>query len=167
MRHLLVLAVAVPLIASCGGPDQPAGGGSGSTGPPGSTGSPPVAGGSGSTGSTGTPGPAPTGTGGRCADGTTITARVGAAPAAVCLTRGGSLLVRTEPSHLQPWAPLASSDESIVRCRSRRLADGAVEATCTAVGPGTATLSTSTAPFGGDPHGPPQDTWRLPITVPS
>jgi hypothetical protein len=58
-----------------------------------------------------------------------------------------------------------SSDATVLRCVTRPLADGAVEATCTAQRPGTATVTTATGPFAGDPHGPPQATWQLSITV--
>jgi hypothetical protein len=156
MRPLFLLALAVPLFAACGntgGADRPAG----------STGSSPPAS-SGGPGSTPTDRPLPTRTGcGR--DPVTVTARPGDRPDPVCLTQGGTLRVITEASPRQPWTPPISSDESVLRCTSQALANGAAEATCTAVNAGIATVTTSTGPFAGDPHGPPQESWQLRVTV--
>jgi len=86
-------------------------------------------------------------------------------PAPVCLRRGATLRVATEPSPRQPWSPPVSSDGSVLRCESRQAAEGRAEAVCTAMGRGTATVSTQTGPFAGDPHGPAQYLWQLTVTV--
>jgi hypothetical protein len=155
MRPLFLLALAVPLLAACGstGADRPAGGAGSS--PPATSGGPRA---------TPPDQPAPTPTG--CSrDPVTVTAHQGDRPEPVCLSQGSTLRVSTEASPLQPWTPVTSSDESVLRCTSRALPGGAIEATCAAVNAGTATVTTSTGPFAGDPHGPPQENWQLQITV--
>ena len=107
--------------------------------------------------------PSPTSKG--CTSAATITARRGEQPTPLCLTPGAALRIHTEPSPHQPWGPFTSTDNSVVRCTSETADDGATQTTCLAVRPGTAIVSTTTAPFSADPHGPPQDTWQLHITV--
>jgi hypothetical protein len=162
VRQLVVYVLAVPLLAACAGTAAGPGGGSGSS-PPASSGQPRPG--------RSTPPPTPTPTspppapGGCTRQPGPVTVRPGERPEPVCLAGEATLRIRTEPSPLQPWTPLTSSNESVLRCSSRPIGDGAVEATCTAGGPGTATVSTSTAPFAGDPHGPPQEIWELQIIV--
>lgn len=104
--------------------------------------------------------------GGPCQAGSVSeTARRGQVPAPLCLEVGATLRVGAEPSPRQPWMPLTSSDEAVLRCVSRPAPGGSIDATCTAVRPGSATVSTVTAPFAGDPHGPPQFRWALEVTV--
>ena len=50
-------------------------------------------------------------------------------------------------------------------CVSTTHADGSVTASCRAKAGGVVTLTTTTAAFAGDPHGPPQALWRLDVTV--
>lgn len=86
-------------------------------------------------------------------------------PAPICLRVGHILRLSTAASPLQPWENLTSSDPRVVTCESTRGADGAVQARCTGLKPGTAVLSTQTMPFQGDPHGPAQVMWQLTVTV--
>jgi hypothetical protein len=163
MRQLLVFPAALLLLAACG---------SGSAGQVGDSGGSPGDS-AGSASAAGTAGPlssssevraTPTSTG--CSSvPESVHAHHGEQPAAVCLTPGATLHIVTDPSPRQPWSTLTSTDESVVRCTSRATPDGAIEATCTAVKPGTVTVSTVTASFAGDPHGPAQYMWRLEITV--
>jgi hypothetical protein len=96
----------------------------------------------------------------------TLVARTGERPAPVCLRRGATLRVVTEPSPRQPWSLPASSDRSMLRCVSRRRPEGAAVATCRARRAGTVTVATQTAPFAGDPHGPPEYLWQVTVTIP-
>lgn len=57
------------------------------------------------------------------------------------------------------------TDSSVITCSSQRESQGAFTAVCHALKPDTATASTMTAPFAGDPHGPPQFMWSLTIHV--
>jgi hypothetical protein len=155
-----VVALACVLAAGCGrGASPPAAqssvpGGSASGG--GSTASPssPV-----------TPGSGATGRDGCVASTDEATVRSREAPGRTCLIVGATLNVTSEASPLQPWAPLSTSDPSVLACTSSPGPDGTVTGTCRALRPGTATLSTFTGPFAGDPHGPPQYTWQLAVTV--
>jgi hypothetical protein len=109
--------------------------------------------------------PEPSATG-RCPSGPpVVTVDPGRSGAARCLRVGETLEVATPASPRQPWRAFTSSESRVLQCASADLADGAVRATCRAVAPGTATLDTGTAPFGGDPHGPPQHEWHLIVTV--
>lgn len=94
-----------------------------------------------------------------------ITIRPGGRPAPVHLRPGDILTLTATSSWLQPWQPPTSSDPTILRCTSRSLADGALTATCQAVAVGTVTVSTITAPFAGDPHGPAQQMWTLTVHI--
>lgn len=98
-------------------------------------------------------------------DGTPITIRRGGHPAPICLHPGDVLILNALPSPTQPWQPPTSSDATILRCDSRLLAEGALTATCHALGLGTVTVSTTTAAFAGDPHGPAQYTWTLTVQI--
>lgn len=98
-------------------------------------------------------------------DGTPITIRPGDQPAPICLHPGDLLTLGAQPSPTQPWQPPTSSAPATLRCDSRPLADGALTATCHALGLGTASVSTTTAAFAGDPHGPAQYTWTLTVHV--
>jgi hypothetical protein len=95
----------------------------------------------------------------------TVTAKPYEQPAPVCLTVGASLHITTQPSPNQPWDLPTSSDESVLACTASRFGDGAAEATCAAVHPGTALVTAATDPFAGDPHGPPQAQWQLHVTI--
>lgn len=95
----------------------------------------------------------------------TIAARIGERPAPVCLRVGQSLTISTAASPAQPWQPMTASDASVLACTSQPAEQGALTATCRALRPGTATVSTTTAPFAGDPHGPPQYIWTLTVHV--
>jgi hypothetical protein len=86
-------------------------------------------------------------------------------PAPVCLRVGEELNLSTPTSPLQPWQPFTSSDPQVLDCHPTPSADGAASAVCTARRPGSATVSTVTGPFSGDPHGPAQHMWQLTITV--
>jgi hypothetical protein len=94
-----------------------------------------------------------------------ITIRHGTVPQPVRLPTGASLRLSSEASVHQPWSALHSSDEAVLTCRSTAHPDGSISALCQALAPGQATLTTTTAPFAGDPHGPPQYQWRLVVTV--
>lgn len=94
-----------------------------------------------------------------------LVATVRQQPAPHCLRVGDVLYITTETSPQQPWSLPASSDESVLQCIPRALTDGATTATCTAHRRGTATVTTTTAAFAGDPHGPPQTQWELHVTV--
>jgi hypothetical protein len=109
--------------------------------------------------------PASNGTPGCTPARATITARAGDQPVPVCLHPGHTLTITTEPSPLQPWQPMTSTDPAVLMCSSQPLPQGARTATCRALRPGTATVTTITAPFSGDPHGPAQHTWTLTIHV--
>jgi hypothetical protein len=95
----------------------------------------------------------------------TITARTGDRPRPVCLRVGQSLTINSQASPTQPWQPLISSNPAILACTSHSADHGTVTATCKALRSGTAAASTTTAPFAGDPHGPPQYAWSLIIEV--
>jgi hypothetical protein len=95
----------------------------------------------------------------------TITVVKGNQPAPICLTAGTDLRITSGPSHLQPWSPLTSSDPTILDCSTTTGPDGSITATCHARRAGIATLSTITAPFAGDPHGPAQYRWQITVTV--
>lgn len=109
---------------------------------------------------------APTASPGACPhDGTPITIRPGDQPAPVCLYPGGTLTLTAGPSPTQPWQPLTTTNPAILTCTTQPHPDGALTATCRALQPGTATVSTTTAAFSGDPHGPAQYIWTLTIEV--
>lgn len=107
------------------------------------------------------PAPAP----GRCGGPLSITVDAAHPPAPVCLRVGEKLQIVAGASPRQPWQAVASSDPAVVTCASTRGTDGAVSAVCHALRPGAAVLRTGTEPFAGDPHGPPQQSWELSITV--
>ncbi len=109
--------------------------------------------------STATPTPA-----GRCGP-RTLTATPSVPPAPQCLTVGDVLRIRMPDSPAEPWSWPVSSDASVLRCTARQLPQGAAEAICTGRRAGTATVATSTAPFAGDPHGPPPSQWQVTIAV--
>ncbi len=94
-----------------------------------------------------------------------ITARTGEQPAPVCMRVGATVTITAQPSPAQPWQPMTTSDAAVLACTSKAVDQGALIATCRALAPGTATVSTTTAPFAGDPHGPPQHMWTLTIQV--
>jgi hypothetical protein len=95
----------------------------------------------------------------------TITARTGEHPRPVCLRVGQSLTITTAASSTQPWQPMTSSNAAVLACTSHPADQGALTAVCKALRPGIVAVSTTTAPFAGDPHGPPQYTWSLIIEV--
>jgi hypothetical protein len=94
-----------------------------------------------------------------------VTARPGQDPGPVCLSAGQDLRLDTPSSTLQPWQPFTSSNPRVLDCKSTVDTDGAAHATCTAGQRGVAVVSTHTGPFSGDPHGPPQTSWQLTVTV--
>jgi hypothetical protein len=99
-------------------------------------------------------------------DGVPITIRPepGAQPGPICLHPGDAVTLNAQPSPLQPWQPPTSSDPDTLACTSQPLGNGALTATCHALRPGTATVSTTTAPFAGA-GGPLQYIWTLTIHV--
>ncbi len=149
-----VLAGAVMGLAACGGastgatPSGEAGRGSAS---PASTVSPIPQ----------QPGPA----GGSCGAARRIVVDPSAPAQRVCLRVGEVLQLSTPASLHQPWQPFASSDAQVLECRPGNAAEGAAAATCTARRSGGATVSTATAAFTGDPHGPAQFAWWLAVDV--
>jgi len=56
-------------------------------------------------------------------------------------------------------------DRAVLDCMTTPVPDNGFTATCHAVRAGTVTLTTMTAPFAGDPHGPPQSVWQLTVRV--
>lgn len=101
-----------------------------------------------------------------CGTGTvTKTAKKGEVPEPLCQVVGAMLRVSAEPSPRQPWMPLTSSDQAVLECTSRPAPGGSIDAMCTAVRPGSATVSTVTSPFAGDPHGRPQFRWAVRVRV--
>jgi hypothetical protein len=94
-----------------------------------------------------------------------ITIVKGSVPEPVCLAVGSRLHLTSEASARQPWSAVQSSDPGVLSCQSTTHADGSVTATCHSVSPGSATLTTTTAPFAGDRYGPPQFRWQLAVTV--
>jgi len=108
------------------------------------------------------PTPAP---GGACRAPESVRITAGAVPEPVCLPVNGSLRLTADPSPHQPWGQLVSSDPKILSCSSAAGPQGTVSGVCTPHLPGTVTVSTMTAPFAGDPHGPPQFRWELRVTV--
>jgi hypothetical protein len=94
-----------------------------------------------------------------------VTVRTGTSPPAICLAVGRQVQLDAPPSPQQPWQPFTSSNPDLLACTSAPTKDGGAAATCHALQPGTATVTTTTAPFAGDPHGPPQYTWQLTVTI--
>jgi len=91
--------------------------------------------------------------------------RPGDQPNPVCVHPGDILTLTAAPSPTQPWQPLTTTDPATLACTTRTGADGALTATCKALRPGAATVSTGTAAFSGDPHGPAQYFWTLTVNV--
>jgi hypothetical protein len=89
----------------------------------------------------------------------------GQLPQPRCLRVGGTLIVDAPSSPAQPWQVFTTSDAQVLSCATSQRHDGAATATCHALRPGAATVATMTAPFAGDPHGPPQRQWRLAVLV--
>jgi len=94
-----------------------------------------------------------------------VTVKPGEAPPPVCLPVGAELRIDTPASPRQPWQPFTSSDPRVVACTTTYAPVGAAIATCRALRAGTATVGSMTAPFSGDPHGPPQQYWELSVRV--
>jgi len=94
-----------------------------------------------------------------------LTIEWGGPPRPVCLRVGATLVIVAPSSPLQPWQQFTSSNPRVLTCDTRKSADGAATATCHARQPGRATVRTMTAAFSGDPHGPAQQVWSLPVTV--
>ena len=112
-----------------------------------------------STGATPTPS-------GDCAAGTVqLTVRPGEPTQRACLRVGAVLRIDAPASPRQPWQPFVTSDPQVVGCTTTQGQDGAATATCRALGAGTATVTTMTGPFAGDPHGPMQQRWQLTVEV--
>ena len=102
---------------------------------------------------------------GGCASVIAVAIQPAGRPAGICLPVNGILRLAADPSPRQPWDQLASSDSAVLACVSQSSSNGSVTGACTALHPGTATVSTMTAPFAGDPHGPPQYLWHIAVTV--
>lgn len=83
----------------------------------------------------------------------------------MCLHVGETLTISAPPSAAQPWQPMTVSDEMLLTCTSQHGAQGSLTAVCHALKRGTAAVSTMTAPFSGDPHGPAQFIWTLTIEI--
>lgn len=172
----LLLTTLLALMAGCAGAGaaQPAGApqgagsgpgagsaGSGGSSAAGTTGTVPSA-----TGSSSAPATAPSPLGGSgCAAPATITIVLGHEPAPVCMRVGDTVTITAPPSARQPWQPMKSSDAAVLACTSHQEDQGALTAVCHALKPGAVIASTITAPFAGDPHGPPQFMWSLTIHV--
>jgi hypothetical protein len=112
------------------------------------------------------PSPSPASSPG-CASAGRVTVQTGTSPQAICLSVGREVLLDAPASPHQPWQPFASSNPDVLVCTSAPTNDGGATANCRALRPGTASVTTTTAPFAGDPHGPPQYTWQLTVTVSS
>jgi hypothetical protein len=97
-------------------------------------------------------------------DSQTILVSRASEPAPICL-RTGQVVHLVAPPSLQAWAVPESSDPRVASCTGTTQIDGSMAADCVAHRAGTATVSTHTAPYAGDPQGPPQYRWSLPITV--
>jgi hypothetical protein len=115
--------------------------------------------------STGSSTPPPSGTSGGCPDRLELPIQEGPEPEPVCLAVHGTLHLASATSPWLPWGDVRSSDDTILRCATTPVADGAVTATCTALRPGTVTLIASTSRKPGGPVGPPQFQWQLTVTV--
>jgi hypothetical protein len=76
-----------------------------------------------------------------------------------------AFLLTADSSPRQPWQPLLSTNPDILRCQSHSAVEGSIAGSCQALTAGTTVLRTSTAPFAGDLHGPPQHVWELTVTV--
>jgi hypothetical protein len=125
-----------------------------------------LSGGAASAASTATPPPSPSpDSSPGCASAGRVTVQAGTSPQAICLPVGRQILLDAPASPHQPWQPFTSSNPDVLACTSAPTNDGGATATCHALRPGTATVNTTTAPFAGDPHGPPQYTWQLTVTV--
>jgi hypothetical protein len=107
----------------------------------------------------------PAGTKSACTAASRITVQPGPMPPPLCLPVGGQLTVDTPTSPMQPWQLFTTSDRQVLDCASALGADGVATATCRALKLGTAVVSTHTAPFAGDPHGPAQLTWQVTVAV--
>lgn len=83
----------------------------------------------------------------------------------MCMHVGGTMTITAPPSAAQPWQPMKTSDATVVACTSHQENQGALTGVCHALKPGTAIVTTMTAPFAGDPHGPAQIMWTLRIHV--
>jgi hypothetical protein len=94
-----------------------------------------------------------------------LTAQPGDHPAPVCLHPGDTLTITAQASPLQPWQPAISTNPAALSCTSQRQAGGALTIVCHALHSGDAAVSTTTAPFSGDPHGPAQYTWTLSVRI--
>lgn len=103
--------------------------------------------------------------GGACTTPDSVRITAGGVPDPVCVAVNGSLRLSSDPSPHQPWGQLVSSDPKILSCASESGPQGTVSGVCAPHLPGTVTVSTMTAPFAGDPSGPPQFRWELRVTV--
>ena len=127
---------------------------------------PSAGGGAASEASTATPQPSPPpASPSACASADRVTVQTGTSPQAICLPVGRKLQLDAPASPHQPWQPFTSSNPDVLACTSAPTNDGGATATCRALRPGTASITTTPAPFAGDPHGPPQYTWQLTVTV--
>ena len=174
--RMLLLGALLALSASCASAGQSSGAAQGSAGVGGSTGSGDSTASATSSGSAGpgrstrplppaasaSPSSPPT----LCTPAPAVIAvHPGEPSATVCLKVGNTVTITAPPSAAQPWMPLTTSDAAVLACTSQRQDQGSFTATCRALAPGTATVTTQTAPFAGDPHGPPQYMWVLTIIV--
>ena len=79
------------------------------------------------------------------------TARSEESPGPICLVVGATLHVTSTPSPPTPWEPLATSDASVLRCKSTVGPAGVLDGACQAMKPGTAVIGSNT--------------WRLTVFV--
>jgi hypothetical protein len=100
-----------------------------------------------------------------CGSGERITIHQAQPPQPVCLPIGATLSIDAPASPLQPWQPFTTSNARLITCTTTVSRDGSATGTCRALRPGQATITTTTAAFSGDPHGPAQQLWQLAVTI--
>jgi hypothetical protein len=88
--------------------------------------------------------------------------RPGDPPGATCLIVGATLKVTSAPSGSLRWMPVESSDPAVLRCTPTAWTNSTLNVACTALKPGTATVSTFTEKGVPDPQ---ETTWRLTVRV--
>ena len=100
-----------------------------------------------------------------CSPQPTVRIQAGQSPPPMCVVVGQAIRFTADASPRQPWGPIVSSDARVLSCTSHRQVEGSVGGTCIARQRGTATVSTMTSNFPGDPHGPPIYLWSARVTV--
>jgi hypothetical protein len=90
------------------------------------------------------------------------TVRAGDPPGATCLVIGAKLRITSAPAP-GAFLPLESSDPAVLRCTPTAWTNSTMNATCTALKPGTAIVSAIVQKrTGGDP---PEYVWQLTVRV--